>query len=350
MSELKSDHRLGARIVGTGSCLPRTLVTNESLQRKVKNFDETKAGMPFGKWSETVTGIKQRYYSQPGETAEILGAGAARAALEAAGVQAQEIEFIIACSFTPASLIPNAGCSIGHLIGAPRAGAFCLNTACAGFVYGLAMAYSLIRAEIYSNVLVVAGEVLSLVTDYGDPKTAVLFADGAGAAVLQAAEREGIVSSPFLSSDYSEHIHMKDLHAAVARDPLLPEESELLKRTYLSMPGGPQVLRKAVNAMAEAARNALMVSPYRLEEVSYFIPHQANQRITLGLAEKLGVPADRMVSTIETLGNTSGASVAIALDLAIRGKINGCSISRGDKIVLTAVGGGYSSGAVVFKY
>lgn len=350
MFQSSSSQKLSAKIIGTGSYLPGRLVTNLELEKKVRNFDRERAGVPFGEWAESVTGIKERCYADVGESTENLAVRAAKAALDDCRMKPEKIDFIITCSFTPARQIPNLGCSLAHLIGAPRAGGFVLNTACAGFIYGLALAYSLIRAEMYRNILVAAAETLSLVTNYGDPTTAILFADGAGAAVLQAGRDEGILSPPYLSSDFSDHLQLKNPYAFERRNLPFDDQGDCFQRTYITMPGGPRVLRKAVNAMAEAALNALKGSPYRLEDVDYIIPHQANRRITVGLAEKLGVPMEKVVSTIETYGNTSGASVAISLDKAVRGEIDSCQIKRGDKIVLTAIGGGYSLAAAVLKY
>lgn len=327
-----------ARIIGTGSYLPKKLVTNETLETLVKNFNIERAGMPFVQWAEEMTGIKERYYVED-ETAETMGAFAAEKAIEAAGTTPNDLDFIIASSFTPSQAIPNLACSIGHLIGTKNIGSFPLNTACAGFIYALSIAYSFITTGVHKRILVVATEVLSKVTNYADPRTAVLFGDGAGAVVLEAAENGGISSPSYLGSEYSRHFELNNPNIL---DPIQP--------CYVKMPGGPRVLRKAINAMAEAVFHALKQSPYKLEDVDYIIPHQANQRITNGLIEKLNVSPDKVCTTIEKFGNTSGASVAIALDKLVRGELEGYSLNRGDKIVLTAVGAGYTLAALVLEY
>lgn len=338
-----------ARIIGTGSYLPKRLVTNEILETMVKNFDIERAGMPFVLWAETMTGIKERYYVED-ESAETMGAYAAKKAIEAAGITSEDLDFIIVSSFTPSQDVPNLACSITHLIGARDIGGFPLNTACAGFIYGLSIAYSLIGMEIYQRILVVATEVLSKVTNYSDPKTAVLFGDGAGAVVLEASENGGISSFPYLSSEYSRHFELNNPNMADARGILTVEEKEYIRRCYIKMPGGPRVLRKAINSMADAALRALEQSSCRLEEIDYIIPHQANKRITDGLIEKLNVSPAKVCTTIEKFGNTSGASVAITLDKLAGGEIEDHCLKKGDKIVLTAVGAGYTFGALVLEY
>jgi len=338
-----------AKIVGTGSYLPKQKISNEQIQKMVSNFDPQRAAMPFPQWVEKVTGIKTRRFVQDEDT-EMMAAEASKIALDASGMKAADLDFIIASSFTPTRDVPNLACSVGHLIGADGKGGFPLNTACAGFIYGLAIAYSLIKSEIYSNILVVSSESLSRVIDFSDPSTAVLFADGAGAAVLQASDRGGICSSPYLISDYSEHIYLINSDAVKPQKRIKIQGKEFLPRNMLYMPGGPHVLKRAVNGMAEVLHKALDLSPYELEDLDVIIPHQANLRIADGLITKLGIPEEKVCRVIHSIGNTSGASVAISLDMAIRDKANGLKINPGDKVGLTAIAGGYSAGALVFEY
>ncbi|MFH1045644.1 MAG: beta-ketoacyl-ACP synthase 3 [Candidatus Omnitrophota bacterium] len=339
----------GIRIIGTGSYLPKRRVTNEEIEQLVRNFDAERAAMPFSQWVEKVTGIKTRYFVEDEDT-EGMGAEAARRAIAASGISAKDIEFIIATSFTPAKDIPNLACSIGHFIGADTAGGFPLNVACAGFIYGLAMAYALARAEMYKNILVVSSETLSRITDYGDPTTAVLFADGAGAAVVQACDKGGISSSPYLSSGFTDHFELLNADGQDPKNIITHNGQEFIPRTSLHMPGGPKVLRRAVNGMADGLLNALQKSTYSLNDLNLIIPHQANRRITEGLIERLGVPEKKVLGIIDLMGNPSGASVAICLDKAARGEVDGIRLKRGDKVGLTAIGGGYSMGAIVFEY
>jgi 3-oxoacyl-[acyl-carrier-protein] synthase-3 len=338
-----------ARIAGTGSYLPKRRLSNEQIEKIVSNFDAQRAGMPFPQWIEKVTGIRTRCFVDDEDT-ETMAAFAAQKALDAAGMKAGEIDFIIVSSFTPTRDIPNLACSVGHLIGAENIGGLPLNTACAGFVYGLSLGYALIKADVYKNVLVVSSETLSRVTDYGDPTTAVLFADGAGAAILQASEEKGIGSPAYLNSIFAEHFELKNSDAANPREVIKVKGKEFVPRHTLHMPGGPQVLRKAVNGMADALLKALEKSTYELSDLDVVIPHQANRRITNGLIEKLKLPEKKVCRVIETIGNTSAASVAIALDMAVRGETSNVKIKAGDKVGLTVIGGGYSIASIVFDF
>jgi 3-oxoacyl-[acyl-carrier-protein] synthase-3 len=253
------------------------------------------------------------------EDTETMAAYATRQALEAASLEAKDLDFIIASSFTPTRDIPNLACSLSHLLEAKNAGGFPLNTACAGFIYALAMGYALIKSEIYRNILVVSSETLSRVTDYGDTTTAVLFADGAGACVLQSAEKGGICSNPYLSSNYTDHFDLKNSNTTKPEKIIEVKGNKFVPHSTLHMPGGPRVLRKAVNGMADALLKALEQSPYRLEDLDLVIPHQANHRITCGLIEKLKIPKEKVCQVIDAIGNTSGASIAISLDMVVRG-------------------------------
>lgn len=338
-----------AKIIGTGSYLPKRQISNEQIEKMVRNFDRQRAGMPFAQWVEQVTGIKTRYFVQDEDT-ETMAAYASHRALEAAKMKADEVEFIIVSSFTPTRDIPNLACSLGEMIGARNVGGFPLNTACTGFVYALSVGYALIRSEMYKNILIVSSETLSRVTDYGDSTTAVLFADGAGAAVLQAQEAGGICSPPYLSSEFTDHFDLKNSDRITPQKIFKKGEEEFVPRRTIHMPGGAQVLRKAIYGMADALLKALEQSPYKLEDLDVIVPHQANRRITLGLIEKLGVPKEKVCQIIDVIGNTSGASVAIGLDMACRGQAGEVKIMPGDKVGLTAIGGGYSIGAIIFEY
>jgi len=340
---------LCARIIGTGSYLPKRKITNEQIEGMISNFDPERAGIPFTQWVQKVTGIQTRHFVEDEDT-EIMAVEASRRALKAAGMDPADLDFIIVSSFTPTRDIPNLACSIGHLIGADGAGGFPLNAACAGFVYALSMGYSLIRSEMYKNILVVSSETLSRVTNYGDPTTAVLFADGAGAVILQASEKGGICSAPYLSSEFTNHFDLKNSGATCPEEVIQSEDREFVPRTTVHMPGGPKVLRKAINGMAHALLEALARSPYELEDLDIIIPHQANRRITSGLIEKLEFPEEKVCRVIDSIGNTSGASVAISLDMTIRGKAGEVVVKPGDIVGLVAVGAGYSIGAVVLEY
>jgi 3-oxoacyl-[acyl-carrier-protein] synthase-3 len=338
-----------ARIVGTGSYLPKRKITNEQIEKMVRNFDTERAGMPFSQWVERVTGIKARNFVED-ENTESMAVEASRRALKAAKMRARHLDFIIVSSFTPARDIPNLACSVAHELGARKIGGFPLNTACAGFVYALSLGYALIKSEIYENILVVSSETLSRVTNYGDPTTAVLFADGAGAVILQASESGGICSPPHLASEIAQHFDLKNADTTHPGDRITMEQQEFVLHNTIHMPGGPKVLRRAVNGMAQALLDALEQSPYELADLDVIIPHQANHRITDGLIEKLRIPAEKVCRTIDSIGNTSGASVAISLDMAVRREAGDVTVKPGDIVGLTAVGAGYSIGAIVFEY
>lgn len=361
-----------ARIIGTGSYLPKKCITNKELSYRIKNFrvDEARKMLSerglnvkdisdrelFDAWTQQVTGIEKRHiYNKDFDksenfigSTENMGAEAAKKALDAAGISAKDLDYIIFSSFTQENDIPNPACSLAHLIGAKEVGALPINTACSGFIDGLIDAYCRIKSGHYKNIIVVASETLTKVTNYKDPKTAILFADGAGAAVLRAEKigilgriplrffikrfRKGILSF-YSESDYSqEHIKLKS------------------RTGKIEMGGGPRVLKRAVEVMKKAGLNALERAGLKLEDIDYIIPHQANQRITKDLIHRLGISEKKVIETINNLGNTSGVSVAIALDKAVRGEIKNYEIKRGDKLLLTAVGGGYTLAAMVLEY
>jgi len=345
-----------ARIIGTGSYLPREIVTNKELSYKIRNFRADDAEKMllrkgynvemmsdrelFDAWVQQVTGIKKRhFYTEDFDkrkgfigSVENMGAEAAKEALNSAGISAKNLDYIIFSTFTQDLDIPNPACSLSHLIGAESIGGIPINTACSGFIDGLIDAYCRICSGFYKTILVVASERLSKVTNYDDPKTAVLFADGAGAVVLQKSET-GILGF-YSELDYSqEHIKLKSINYK-----------------KIEMGGGPNVLKRAVEAMEKAGLKALERANLKLEDIDYIIPHQANQRITKSLANKLKIPKSKIIETINNFGNTSGASVAIALDKVIKGEVEGIKIKRGNKILLTSVGGGYTLASIAVEY
>jgi len=332
-------------IAGTGSYLPKNIVTNKDLEKMVKNYDYSKS-KDFSEWVVRVTGIKQRHYADEDETTEEMGAKAAEMALKDANLKATDIELIILNTFTPWELIPNSAIEVGHLIGNNNIPAITINQACSGFVYAVASSYHYIKSGGYNNVLVVASEKLSSVIDYDDPKTAVLFGDGAGAAVLQRSDKKGILGTPYIGGKYSpEHIKLKNIGVDV-KDILTNAEKEYVGKEYIKMGGGPEVLRQAVNAMVDSAEIALRGSNLEIKDIDWLDPHQANKRIIDGTAKYLHMPIKKTLITIGEDGNVSGASNIITLDKSIKqGKVK-----RGDKILITAVCGGYTKGAFVFEH
>jgi len=314
------------RIAGTGSYLPKNIVTNKNLEKIVKNYDYSKY-KKFSEWVIRVTGIKERHYADENETTEEMGSEASKKALKDANLEAKDINLIILNTFTPWKSIPNSAIEVGHLIGNDNIPAITINQACAGFVHAVWSAYHYIRSGGYDNILVVASEKMSNVIDYSNPKTAVLFGDGAGAAVLQRSNKKGILGIPYIGSKYSPN---NDIEA----------------KEYIKMSSGPQVLKQAIKAMVESAKIALRKSKLEIKDIDWLCTHQANKRIIDGTAKYLHMPIEKTLSTIKEDGNVSGASNIITLDKSIKqGKVK-----RGDKILMTAVGGGYVMGAFVFEY
>jgi 3-oxoacyl-[acyl-carrier-protein] synthase-3 len=337
-----------ARIIGTGAYLPPKVVTNDDLRKTVSNFDEKRAKASFGEWAEKVTGIRRRRHCD-GESAEQMAAKACKQALKAAGVKKRDVDLLIVGTFTGNWDIPNPAIRVCHLLGIHNIPAFPINTACAGFVYGIATAYSMIRSDMAETALVVSAEALTGVVDFSDPKTAILFGDGAGAAVVQKSDKPGLCGPPFLSAEYSEYITQKTYHSVPREESITHKGTRYVHPVYLQMPGGPKVLKNAVDAMANGLQKALARTPYKLDDLDYIVPHQANARITRGLIKKLGVPAEKVCDIVADLGNTSGSTVAIALDRVLRGEIDGYTPEPGHKIGLTALGGGYSLAAAVME-
>lgn len=355
-----ANDELTARIAGSGSYLPPTRLDNFGLYEIESirdNFDVEKARASlrngggseelsgpevFDRWSRQMTGIRsRRVVDDAGDvTTEIMCAEASKRALQAAGMEAEELDLIVVASLTAAEEVPNVACTVAALIGAPTVGGYVLNAACAGFIYALATGFSFVKSGVAEKVLVVSGDALSHITDYSDPKTAVLFGDGAGAVVLKATEDGGgILGRPYLSADYS-HEHMN-----LIGQWWITEESEA---TRLMMGGGAKVLRQAVISMTDVASRALETTGYTWDDVDFVIPHQANLRITQGIEKALRLSKGRVIHTIEDYGNMSASTVPITLDEVLRGEHG--PVPDPALFVLTAVGGGYTSGAVVFEW
>jgi 3-oxoacyl-[acyl-carrier-protein] synthase III len=294
----------------------------------------------FDRWARQVTGITVRRLCQPGDglTTERMCAEAGGRALSTAGLEATDLDLILVATVSPSDGVPNAACTVAELLGAPGVGGFTLNGACTGYIHALAAAYGFIRSGVAETVLIAAGDTLSRITDYGDPTTAVLFSDGASAAVLTASDVPGVMGPPALSAGYArDHLY------------LLGQgwETEAEPDPKLRMGGGPRILRRAIVAMEEVAHRALERAGVGWDSVDLVIPHQANLRITRGLEHHLELPRGRVLHIIERYGNCSAATVGIALDEALRG-VHG-PIPRPARVVLTAVGGGYTMAAAVLE-
>jgi len=351
------------KVVGTGSYLPDNILDNFQLYeqegirsafdveraraalRQVEDPDSLSPAEVFDAWSLQLTGIKERRvipWEEDATTTEDLSAEACRRALADAAMQPEDVDLLIASSVSPSDTVPNMACTIGSLLGIPKVVGYTVNAACAGFVYLIANAYAMIYSRMFRNVLVVSGDALSRVTDYDDPKTAVLFADGAGATVLTPGsdgDNGQIITPPFLDADYSyENLNMRSGGW----------EWDWEGSPKLRMGGGPNVLRTAINAMVNAAKRAVSEADLPWDQIHYVVPHQANLRITRGLEKQLNLPNGRVVHTIDRYGNNSAGSVGIGFDEVLRGKHG--PLPTPTHVILTAVGGGYTSGAAIVRW
>jgi 3-oxoacyl-[acyl-carrier-protein] synthase-3 len=307
--------------MSVGMTLPERRLTNAEIASSIGRDED---------WIEERTGIRERRIVAPHETAATLGTTAARRALDAVGLRGDDIDLIICATVTPVWRFPATACLIQSALNS-KAAAFDLNAGCSGFLYGLAQADASVRSGVARRVLVVGSEVLSRITDYSDPKTAILFGDGAGAAVIEAAD-EGDEASlgPFvLFSDGSR-----------------PELLYVPNETGTIQMEGREVYRAAVVGMAESVARLLNETSTRTDEVDLVIAHQANARILEGVAARLGLPSDKMFSNIDRYGNTSSASIPIALAEAHQGE----KLKNGDLVVITAFGAGFVWGACLARW
>lgn len=321
-----------SRILGTGSFLPPDRVTNTDLaERLARDGIETSH-----EWIVERTGIHARHFAAPDVTASDLSLPAARAALEAAGVAAQEIDLIIVATSTPDMVFPSTACLLQHKLGIAGGAAFDVQAVCSGFVYALTVADSMIRTGAASKALVVGAEVFSRILDFKDRTTCVLFGDGAGAVVLGASETPGILAS---------ELHADGRHADILCTPGTVSGGNVLGQPLLKM-DGQAVFKLAVGVLEKVARSVLEKAGRTDADIDWLIPHQANIRIMQGTARKLKMDLDKLIVTVDEHGNTSAASIPLALDVAVRGG----KIKRGDTVMLEGVGGGFTWGAVLLDF
>ncbi len=318
------------RILGTGSFLPEKVLTNEALEKKVETTSQ---------WIIERTGIHSRHIAGENETALTMAEAAARHALDAAGLAPSDIEMIIVASTTPEKMFPATACLLQKALDTRDCPAFDLNaTACAGFVYGVGIADQFIRQGTIRNALVIGSEVMSRVVDWSDRRTCVLFGDGAGAVVLGADTQPGIITTR-LHAD-GRHADMLYLPLAIAAAP-----GRVAEPQHVHMQGNP-LFRKAVTLLEELFDETLAIAGIPKSAVDWLIPHQANIRIIQAMAKKLDLPDERVVVTLATQGNTSSASIPLALDAAVRdGRIR-----RGELLLLEGFGGGLAYGSILVKY
>ncbi|MDP3760282.1 MAG: beta-ketoacyl-ACP synthase III [Ramlibacter sp.] len=321
-----------SRITGTGSYLPPRRVTNADLAaelaaRGVETSDQ---------WIVERTGIRARHFAAPDVTASDLAAHASRQALEAAGVAAKDIDLIIVATSTPDMVFPSAACILQAKLGIAGCPAFDVQAVCSGFVYALTIADSMIKTGAASKALVIGAEVFSRILDFNDRTTCVLFGDGAGAVVLEASDTPGILSSD---------LHADGKHVGMLCVPGTVSGGKVLGDPLLKM-DGQAVFKLAVGVLEDAARAALAKAGKTDADIDWLIPHQANIRIMTSTAKKLKLPMEKVVVTVDQHGNTSAASIPLALDSAVRsGKIR-----KGDTLMLEGVGGGFTWGAVLLDF
>ena len=315
-----------SRIIGSGSYLPRNVVTNDDLARRMDTSDE---------WIRSRTGIRQRHIAEAGETASSLALEASKAAIASAGIAAEEIDLIIVATSTPDYIFPSTACLLQAKLGIKGGAAFDLQAVCSGFVYALATADLYIRAGQNRCALVVGAEVFSRILDWNDRGTCVLFGDGAGAVILRADDRPGIMASA---------LHADGSHAGILSVPGSICGGAVTGDPFLRM-DGPAVFKFAVRVLDEVARETLAKCGQQVADIDWLIPHQANLRILESTAKRMHLPPEKLIVTVDMHGNTSAASVPLALDLAIRDG----RIKAGHKVMLQAVGGGFTWGAALVQ-
>ena len=322
------------KITGTGSALPEKVLTNFDLEKMVDTTDE---------WIVARTGIRERRIAAEGEYTSTFAALAAQRALDAAGVSAEEIDLIVVGTLTPDFPFPATACIVQQAIKATNAVCFDLSAACSGFIYALATAEKFIASGQVKKALVIGAEVLSRIVDWTDRNTCLLFGDGAGAVVLEATEGENGVLSTHMHSDgnYWEILYQK---GAGSRYPATHQNVDD-KMVYLTMQGN-EVFKLAVRAMGEVCLEALEANGLTPDQVKLFIPHQANQRIVDSVGKRLGITDERAFVNLDRYGNTSAASIPIALDEAVRAG----RLTEGDILLLTAFGGGLTWGASAIRW
>jgi 3-oxoacyl-[acyl-carrier-protein] synthase III len=315
-----------SRIVGTGGYLPPRIVTNGDLAKRMDTSDE---------WIRTRTGIRQRHVAEPTQTSSDLASEAARTALTAAQIAPQELDLLIVATATPDYVFPSTACILQAKLGIKGCAAFDVQAVCSGFVYALGIADKMIRSGQYRCALVVGAEVYSRILDWNDRGTAVLFGDGAGAVVLRADSKPGILGS-VLRADGSQ--------ANILSVPGNISHGQITGSPYLRM-DGQAVFKVAVKVLDEIARETLALCGRTIGDVDWLIPHQANVRILDATAKKLGIEASKLVVTVDRHANTSAASIPLALDVAIRdGRIR-----SGHRVLLEGVGGGFTWGAALVE-
>jgi 3-oxoacyl-[acyl-carrier-protein] synthase-3 len=314
-----------SRVAGTGSYLPERVLTNAELESMVDTTEE---------WIVTRTGIRERHIAADGEYTSDLSLQAARRAIQAAGIDAQQIDLIIVATTTPDRVFPSTACLMQDKLNISNCPAFDIQAVCSGFIYAMATADSFIKTGAAKCALVIGAETMSRITDWTDRSNCILWGDGAGAVILMADEQPGILSS---------HIHADGSYANLLHVPT--GVSNKTGGNHIVMEGN-SVFKIAVNTLDAIVDETLAANHMEKSDIDWLVPHQANIRIIQATAKKLGMSMERVVVTIDTHGNTSAASIPLALDVAVRDG----RIKRGETVLMEAFGGGFTWGSVLLKY
>jgi 3-oxoacyl-[acyl-carrier-protein] synthase-3 len=314
-----------SRITGTGSYLPERILTNAELERSIDTTDE---------WIFTRTGIRERHIVAEGQYTSDMALEAAKKAIEAANIDIQSIDLIVLATTTPDRTFPSTACLLQKKLGIINCPAFDLQAVCSGFVYALATADNFIKAGAAKCVLVVGADAMSRITDWTDRSNCILWGDGAGAVILQASNEQGILST---------HLHANGNFADMLTVPQGVSNQEGSKTILME---GNAVFKMAVNTLDAIVDDTLAANGLEKSDIDWLVPHQANIRILQSTAKKLGMSMDRVVTTVDKHGNTSAASIPLALDVAVRDG----RIKRGETILMEAFGGGFTWGSVLMKY
>jgi len=321
-----------ATIIATGSYLPDNILTNDDMTKLVETSDE---------WIESRTGIKQRRIST-GENTSDLAFEAAKRALAKTKLNATDLDLIICATITPDFVMPSVACMVQDRLGASKAAAFDLSAACTGLVYAMGIATSFIESGMYTNILIIGAETLSKTLDWTDRSTCVLFGDGAGAVILSASEKKGILSV-HLVSDGSKQDYLC-LPAIPLSNPFVKSEGDNSHPTITMK--GQEVFKFAVRSITDLIKTALKKADTTEEEIKYIVAHQANLRILEHAAKSSGISLDKFFVNLDKYGNTSAATIGIALDEMVQKDM----LQAGDKIILVGFGGGMTSGAILVEW
>ena len=317
-------------ITGTGGYLPERIMDNAELEQMVDTSDE---------WIKSRTGVVKRHIAAEDEMTCDLAEHAARMAMEAASVSADDVDLIIVATTTPDLVFPSTACLLQERLGVRGSAAFDIQAVCTGFIYALSVADKFIKTGAANKALVVGAETLSRIIDWTDRDTCVLFGDGAGAVILAASEQPGIVST-FLHAD-GQHKDLLKVPVGISTNYAAVQEGS----AYMQMQGN-EVFKVAVNTLGKIVDETLAANNLEKKDIDWLVPHQANTRIISATAKKLDMPMDKVIVTVDQHGNTSAASVPLALDVAVRdGRIR-----RGDKLLLEAFGGGFTWGSALVDY